>query len=244
MKQCPSCRSTYTDETLRYCLADGTTLTDSSEEQTIVNTARSISAETEVLHRGEQLRVEIPSNSRESVPSMPAGPPTNSAAFLKILLVIAVLGILVLAVAGVAGLIYYNSSSGGTIANNARSVTETPTPDQTGELRDQIANLERRIREQRNTKVPANTSATTTDRNTRIARVNSPGDGFLALRTLPNSESGERIAKIPHGAEISIGYCGPVVTPVRRSGRWCQATYNGSSGWVFDAYLIYSSPKQ
>ena len=74
---------------------------------------------------------------------------------------------------------------------------------------------------------------------TKTARVDSPGDGFLALRKLPHSEIGERIAKIPHGATVEVGVCGPVVRPVNRAGRWCQASYNGQTGWVFDAYLVY-----
>ena len=32
MKQCPSCRTTYTDESLSFCLADGTPLTEMAEE--------------------------------------------------------------------------------------------------------------------------------------------------------------------------------------------------------------------
>jgi hypothetical protein len=125
--------------------------------------------------------------------------------------------------------------------NDAKTPAPSPTKDDKDELRDQIANLEKMLNDQKKSNktpnlpqnIPNQSAMTTT------ARVNSPGDGFLALRTLPNSELGDRILKIPHGAVISVGECGPVMTPVKRSGRWCQAMYNGYRGWVFDAYLIY-----
>ena len=34
------------------------------------------------------------------------------------------------------------------------------------------------------------------------ARVDSPGDGFLALRAVPDARSGEPLAKIPHGTTV------------------------------------------
>ena len=37
MKQCPACKTTYTDETLRFCLADGGTLISlPDEEETLI----------------------------------------------------------------------------------------------------------------------------------------------------------------------------------------------------------------
>ncbi|MGD9629512.1 MAG: hypothetical protein AB7V18_09720 [Pyrinomonadaceae bacterium] len=37
MKQCPTCRSTYSDDTLRYCLADGAALSDlDSDAETVL----------------------------------------------------------------------------------------------------------------------------------------------------------------------------------------------------------------
>jgi hypothetical protein len=113
--------------------------------------------------------------------------------------------------------------------------------DETEELKEQIANLEKLLDQQkrsdRASEMPLtlpNQPATTT-----TAEVNSPGDGFLALRTYPNSETGTRILKIPHGAIISVGACLNSSRRAKRSGRWCRASYDGYSGWVFDAFLIY-----
>lgn len=232
MKRCPACATTYTDETLSFCLADGTPLSDSSEEQTVVRNATS-----------DPMRVVIPQDPPRSC--APVAELQQSSNAMKILLVVGLLGaMIIIAVTGAAALIYYNKDSRSVAANN--SIKPTPvvsaTLDQTNTLRDQIANLEKRLKEQKKTSANADLPLTMSDlpSTTRTtAQVNSPGDGFLALRTLPNSEAGERIAKIPHGANVSIGVCGPVVKPVNRSGRWCQASYSGQSGWVFDAYLNY-----
>ena len=63
--------------------------------------------------------------------------------------------------------------------------------------------------------------------------VNSPGDGFLALRSEPTTKSGRRLAKIPHGTTLRLGVCQP--TP---SGSWCQTSFQGLTGWVLDRYVV------
>ena len=71
----------------------------------------------------------------------------------------------------------------------------------------------------------------------------SPDDGFLALRSQPSAQSGSRIVQIPHAASVDVGPCdGPAETVGGRSGRWCQAQYDGRSGYLFDAYLVSSQP--
>lgn len=191
------------------------------------------------------VRVDIPQTviRTEGIEGRQPSEPANSFSTLfKVLMV--VIGIAILALLGLAmaGFIYFNASKGEPEANVTISRTPLPSPtaDNAAELREQIANLEKRLNEQkaadRIPNMPANIPMPST---TTTGRVDSPGDGFLALRSLPNSEAGERILKIPHGASVSIGACGPVITPVRRSGRWCQASYNGRTGWVFDAYIAY-----
>ncbi len=69
------------------------------------------------------------------------------------------------------------------------------------------------------------------------AVVNTPGDGFLALRSEPTIKSGKRLAKIPHGTKISLGDC----QPASDGSHWCQTTYNGVTGWVFDRYLLLNN---
>jgi hypothetical protein len=64
--------------------------------------------------------------------------------------------------------------------------------------------------------------------------VNTPGDGFLALRTDPSIRIGSRLAKIPHGTKLDLGEC----TNDSSGGRWCRTRYGGQSGWVFDRYVV------
>ena len=66
------------------------------------------------------------------------------------------------------------------------------------------------------------------------ARVHTPGDGFLALRSEPTIRSGRRLLKIPHGSVLTLEQC--VTRP--EDGRWCQTTFRGRVGWVFERYLV------
>ena len=231
MKRCPKCGTTYTDETLRFCLADGSVL------------------EHAAVAAGGQMRVEIPQpaprpNYEPATPTEKGGP-----SVLKILLVVALFGgLIVIGIAGAGALIYFNKDTKTAEPNAAKkedirpATTPAAANSDTDKLREQIANLEKRLDEQMKSGQPSNVPLSIPDMPktaTTTATVNSPDDGFLALRTLPNSEMGSRIMKIPHGATVSIGACGPSVRPVKRAGRWCQARYDGQTGWVFDAYLIY-----
>lgn len=72
------------------------------------------------------------------------------------------------------------------------------------------------------------------------ATVSASGDGFLAMRSQPSTNSGYRILKIPHRANVRVLGCQQTTTRVDgRSGRWCQVSYAGKSGWVFDGWLVY-----
>lgn len=242
MKQCPVCRTTYTDETLSFCLADGAALTFVLDEQA-----------TFVRSAGEQMRVEIP----QDAPPPQFQPVTqlsqSSGSGLKILLVVIALGVLVLVIIGAVGALYYfNSREKDTVSNisspspnKAASPISSPSPsptDETSDLKNQIANLERMINEQKNQNRAVNVPPSTVPNPTNIgttARVNSPGDGFLALRSFPSSEIGTRVRQIPHGAAVSIAGCLNSTRVGNKTGRWCRANYNGYTGWVFDAWLIY-----
>ena len=250
MKQCPTCKTTYTDETLRFCLADGAPLVDLAAEQpTIVQAGSGSSADkTVAMHAGERMRVDVPQSvpSSPRYESAPVASSGSSGGLLKVLLIVFGLGLFIVLIALVGTVVYYNMRPERTAGpGNEVKTPNLPSPTPTkpeDDLRDQIANLQKQLAEQKNSNRPANPSITIPtmpSSSTTTARVNSPSDGFLALRTLPNSELGDRILKIPHGATVSIGACGPVVRPVSKSGRWCQASYAGRSGWVFDAFLIY-----
>ncbi len=65
------------------------------------------------------------------------------------------------------------------------------------------------------------------------AIVNTPGDGFLALRSEPSTSTGTRLAQVPHGTRLDLGEC---VSPSTK-GRWCRTQFEGQRGWVFERYL-------
>lgn len=233
MKQCPVCRTTYTDETLRFCLADGSALTGgTSDEPTIIS--------------HDPLRVEIPRVTQPDVkpPHVSGSQPSGgSGFFIKVLIGVLVLGFfVVILAAGVMGFLYFNRSSETQVGVKKEEARSSPTPQPTiddTELKDQIANLEKILNEQLKN-LPANIKLDPdVDTTVKQARVNSPSDGFLALRTFPSSETGERILQIPHGATFTVGGCLTGNKVRNKPGRWCRASYNGYDGWVYDAYLIY-----
>lgn len=245
MKQCSTCGTTYTDDSLRYCLSDGAELTEieAGEEPTVVARVHPTADKTVEMRDPVRIDVSQPTIIPSATSPRHEDAKSGMSTLSKVLIALLGLGMLGLLVAVVTGVIFY-SMSGTDIADNKNvkpQPTSTPARNSEDDMRDQIANLQKQIDEQKSKGQPANIQVPNdTFTSAKAARVNSPGDGFLALRSLPDSETGERILKIPHGATISVGSCGPVTMPVRRRGRWCQASYDGYKGWVFDAYLIYS----
>ena len=245
MRQCPTCGTTYTDETLRFCLSDGAPLNDISGEQATVVRPRDESSEKTIAMHGGQTRVDIQQDTPRPPQTYQAPPAAGSSGLLKVLLVILGLGLFMVLVA-LAGVIFYYNSRADEAANkgDVKTPIASPAPvrDDNSELRDLIANLQKQLGDQKNAKRPEggpvsapNLSQTTM---TTTGRANSPGDGFLALRSLPSAQTGDRLLKIPHGAALQIGACGPVERSVH-PGRWCQARYNGYTGYVYDYYVIY-----
>ncbi len=257
MKQCPGCGTTYTDDTLSFCLSDGTALVSDDEKATFVRSGTAQqNIKTAPLPAANQMRVEIPqptiiSQSPANIPS--AG---ESANWLKIVVVVGIVGAMIIGAAAFAGiLLYFNKDAQHTsTANNTRnsetanaSMTPAATPTaanrETDELREQIANLEKRLNEQKNAnRVAINTPGTQPDQpapTRTTATVNSPGDGFLALRNMPSSTLGDRIIAVPHGSRVTITGCLASTRVGNRSGRWCRASFGGYTGWVFDAWLVY-----
>lgn len=249
MKQCTACKTTYTDDTLSYCLADGKPLVAVVDENaTIVN---HIGEPTAVFGGGERMRVEIPQETAVSNVAMPSAVPTAPAPssgrglkiFVGVLAVFLLLAVIVIA----AAVIFYFANKGPDVTSKNTAANRTPSPvpsattDDKDELRNQIANLEKRLNEQKTANRPANIPLTLPNQpaTTTTARVNSPGDGFLALRTFPSSDVGTRILQIPHGALVTVGGCLNSIRAGNKTGRWCRASYNGYSGWVFDAFLVY-----
>ena len=215
MKQCPKCGTTYTDASLRFCLTDGTPLSDIRQDNT--------------------------------VPSQIPPAPRSGSSVKKAVLIIGIAAVLFVSAGVMAALILYSN-----IGKNRRQATPSPTAEpsrppsatpnaETGKLKGELANLQKKLEEQKapNSNV-AGKPPKMSDNEVPTARVDSPNDGFLSLRNEPDADLGARIAKIPHGATVELQNCEKdEVTVAGRRGRWCQVTYNGNTGYVFDAWLVY-----
>lgn len=243
MRKCPQCGNSYTDETLRFCLADGAALQYlSAEEPTVISGRR------------DAIRVDLSQAEQQQTPS--AEPPgKRGSAFPKILLILLIIGVLAgIVVLAAAGIIYYVSSDivRGPSATPTPSMVSSPTPDAEKErLQNELANLQKKLDERAAS--PANKKpfpGSNDDDNDGLddaimAKVNSPGDGFLALRSEPSSQYGERLAQIPHGSMLEVVSCEPKeVTIGTRRGKWCLVEWRGRAGWVFDAWLDYQRAKR
>ena len=230
MLRCPQCGNTYTDETLRFCLADGTLL---------------------VLSTATNTRPDEPATVRMDTPARPtaayeapAKAPRSFKIFLGVIAFLLVAGSFVI----VGVLIYINKNS----VRQTPAAPDSPppagqnsTPDAEKErLQRELANAQKKLDEQKN--APDSIENLFNGLFDEVpAKVNSPGDGFLALRLLPDAKTGEPLAKIPHGTTITLGYCQDETSKVSgRSGRWCMTSYNGKTGWVFDAWVDRISEKK
>jgi SH3-like domain-containing protein len=237
MKQCPVCKTTYTDESLKFCLADGANLISLSEPAETV----------QMSFDKNPMRINVPPDSAPTVFALPQTYNQPIKKGVTPIIVGVLVGLLLLAGIGFVGLIGYFSLKPTANENAAVSptpaikVTQTPTPDdETAELKEKLANLEKQVQDQKNQKTttPVETYSTPPPTAT-TARANSPRDGFLALRSEPDSETGQRIAKIPHGANMTVLGCPKPSNIGKMRGHWCQVIYNGQSGWAFDAFMIF-----
>ena len=240
MKQCPNCQTTYTDDALRFCLADGATLVSASNEAETVR----------IPFNKNPARVDVPPDSAPTVftPPISAAQSKSKGAGLIIAGVLGVL-LLFLLIGGVAAFLLLRSSDDkkAIVASPLASASPVASPtaapvDETAALKEKLANLEKQVGDQNNRKLPAAAPPETFSppkQSPTTARANSPRDGFLALRSEPNSETGSRIAKIPHGATLTVLGCPKSSNVGKMTGRWCQVIYNGQSGWAFDAFMIF-----
>jgi hypothetical protein len=242
MKQCPVCQTTYTDDSLQFCLADGATLSFPATEQP-----------TQVIPPSNNpIRVNIAQDTSPTVVAQPTVQPTiqpvseKKGSGIIIGLLVTVLALVVLGSAGTIGWLLLRDRGGSDVVSNKTPIaspsvnpTATQTPNDAANLRSELENLKKQIQDQKNQKgnVPTISNTTTPQTTSVTARANSPNDGFLALRTGPSSETGERIMKIPHGAVITVLGCLP--RAAGKNGRWCRVNYNGNVGWAFDGYMIY-----
>ena len=234
MMRCPVCGNQYTDGSLRYCLADGTALVPAEDQTVAIRDA---------------VRVDIP--PPDSV-RQPAAQTLNerkgTSTGVKVLLGLLTIGALTVVVVVVAAVLLLSYAGTGT-GDNTKAATPTPsasvTPTTDAEkdrLQKELANAQRKLDEQKSSSRTANIAPFPEPSRPGVAtaRVNSPKDGFLALRDKPDADYGARLAKIPHGTVVTLEDCQRQrVTVSGRSGRWCMVTYDGTTGWVFDAWLDY-----
>lgn len=245
MKQCPVCKNTYADDSLSFCLADGAALFSNS-----------ITSEpTQQFSVGTNpIRVEIPQNTSPTINAQPASviaqtsSPKKEGRAINMLIGLSIGFALtaLLAVIAVGGWMMFRSTGKNELATNDKPIViekntpaVSPTPDETANLKTKIDNLEKKIQDQKKPNIPtipgSPVSSPQTAKNT--ARVNSPGDGFLALRTMPSSETGDRILQIPHGATVTVLGC--QAKAAGKKARWCRVDYNGNLGWAYDGFLVY-----
>ena len=236
MKRCPNCQTVYADDSLRFCLNDGATLISAPEEP----------AETvQMSFDKTPLRVNVAPDSAPTYFPPPISPPPAAKQSSVGLIVAGVFGLLLLLVIG--GLAAFIVLRPADNKNSAVAVTPTAAPtvasnNETAKLKEEMANLQKQLQDQKNQRKnsPAETFSPPSSRETQTtARANSPRDGFLALRSEPNSETGDRIAKIPHGATLTVVACPKSSNAAKTAGRWCQVIYNGQAGWAFDAFMIF-----
>lgn len=255
MKQCPSCRNTYTDDSLQFCLEDGTPL---------ISMANDAPPTVQMsFEKNEPMRVNIPNDSAPTVFAQP--PVTNNPPFQPNqpvekkgfgLIIAGVLGLFLLLAVGATAAYFLIPRSGDNknsipplninakpTATAAPSVSPTASPnDETAKLKEEMEKLKKQLENQKNQKSNSAVSPVQTTPpydNGRTAYANSPGDGFLALRSEPSSESGERVAKIPHGAALTVIDCPRPSNIGKMPGRWCRVVYNGQQGWAFDKFMKF-----
>ncbi|MCY7348375.1 MAG: SH3 domain-containing protein [Pyrinomonadaceae bacterium] len=246
MKQCPSCKTTYIDDSLQFCLSDGAHLLALSNDEKTV----------QMSFANERMRVNIPPDSAPTVfaQSPPVVQNQSSKKGLGLLLGGGLAVLLFLIAAGVGAFIFLRqpdnkntlaavSSTPIASPNTSTNVSPTVAPnDETARLKEEMANLKKQIENQKNPKqnlTVAPPTSQTSPPNGRTARANSPGDGFLALRSEPDSETGYRITKIPHGAALTVLGCPKASNVGKMAGRWCLVNYNGQSGWAFDGFMTF-----
>jgi len=233
MKQCPNCKTAYADDSLSFCLNDGANLTSVPEAAETVQ----MSFDKNPAHAG----VAPDSVPTYFSPPIPQPPAKNAVSPI----IIGVLGLLLLlAIGGFAAFVLLRPTGDKNpvvAVSPTQSVSPTAAPnDETAKLKEEMTNLQKQLQNRKNQKPNAPAEIVPPPKQPgNTARANSPRDGFLALRSEPNSETGHRIAKIPHGAALTVVACPKPSNSGKMAGRWCQVVYNGQSGWAFDAFMSF-----
>lgn len=239
MKKCPVCKTTYTDESLRFCLADGASLISTASDQETI----------QMPVERNPLRIDIQKDTTPVNLQPITSQNSSRPKFIVPLIIIGLIGILFLGVVGVAAILFLNpfGKTETAILTENQKPAKTPVltaDNRNNELREKLSNLERQIQEQKNQKkspesnLPPNPQQKNSS--TVTARVAPTNDGFLSLRTEPSVKTGTQLVKIPSGSTVTLENCEKnYVTIDGRRGRWCMVSYSGEIGWAFDAWLVY-----
>jgi hypothetical protein len=218
MKRCPKCNSTYTDESLSYCLADGTQLVDSGTEP---------------------MTVVIPDGQPSQQTVVRPQPPAEKHGIMKWIIAGFLLAAFAgLVIAAIAAAFYFGSRISVQGGEQTPTPAVSPTPKQTPTPQPTPTVAANTNTTSENTKTNTNDEKIRQQGMLVLAKVDAPGDGFLALRSEPSDSEGERLGKIPHGSYVSIEDCQREQKTVSgKKGRWCMVSYENRTGWVFDAWL-------
>ncbi|MCO6511271.1 MAG: SH3 domain-containing protein [Aridibacter famidurans] len=245
MKQCPKCGNTYTDETLSFCLTDGAVLDDLNGPDTEPIPAA------ETLDNA-RVKIDIPDREQTTAgavsgTSVGSGTARSGVNIKIVVAIIVTLLFLTALTSTVAVYFFFISSNGNAGLPAGENKNDNPEVE---ELKQRIEELSNRLEngsdadlDPEEVPLPIPEEEPPYDEDPEydeevIKRVNSPGDGFLALRDRPSASSGERLAKIPHGDIVVMESCQSNTQTIGgRTGRWCRVRWEGRTGWVFDVWL-------
>ena len=141
MKQCPVCKTTYPDESLKFCLADGTNLISLSEPAETV----------QMSFDKNPMRINVPPDSAPTIFTPPiSNPPVKKGVSPIIVGILA--GLLLLVVVGFASFAAYialkptDKTDAVVTVSPTPKISPTTTPDdKTAELKEKLAEIFYRI---------------------------------------------------------------------------------------------------
>jgi hypothetical protein len=216
MKQCPQCQKIYADDMI-YCLDDGSTLffnsfSNNEEIPTVISSKQRINPQPSVNQ-----------NAKWMYP------------------LIGVMSGLIIVFAFLAALPYLTAKKEGILDTTSPSKNEKVTTSQRESIPSptvQTIIVEKEV--PKSVSVPQPSAPPSEKQvNYPVVTVNSPRDGYLALKSEPCvAPCGTMLLKIPHGTRLSLGTCKDNLEVAdRRRGRWCYTSYGGYTGWIFDAFV-------
>lgn len=228
MKRCPKCSQNYSDDSLNFCLADGTALVfpiNNSEETVVMNPLAPPLVDDSFVLPSNEWPTQISGRRQQQHYSTPPVVTVSPSKWVFPLIGI-LLGLLI-----VFGFFAFFRETPSEKSVVTQKNTEVGEPDK---------NIESRRRAQDAiTPTPPPSPLPPDPMSYPVVTVNSPRDGFLALRSEPCiGVCGTTLLKIPHGTRLRLGTCKDNIEIAdRRRGRWCYTSYGGYTGWIFDGFV-------